>query len=706
MTINALLDKTEQGFKQLNLPEKYVTPALQNIRTWLTEDIFKPYAPQIESLINAEKWDFLLESFYRIISFGTGGRRGMVGIGPNRINKWTIRASAQGHAQYLMKTYGETAQKRGVVLTYDVRKFEQKGIYNDDIPNPVMGLDCKDLAVAAAEVYAANGIMVYMFDDVRSTPELSFAIRHLSAISGDMFSASHNLPTDNGKKVYDEFGGQLIPPYDQILVDEVTKNVTEIKATAFNEAVAKGLVTYIGKEIDDAYVKAVCGISLSASRDIKILFSPLHGTGITSVYPVLKNLNFNVTLDSRTSNMSGAFENVTFNIPNPEVVESFDQLKSSADNAGADIIISSDPDADRIGIMAREKDGWTFLNGNEIGIILSEYSIEKYRRKNLLNKDCVIIKTQVTTSLIEKIAAENGIQCIGDLLVGFKYIGHEMNKLEKENRHKGFIFGTEESHGYIMGNYCRDKDAAGAAVWLSELAAELKEQQRTLPEYLDEIYSRYGYCHNYLTEIRLLGAKGMDQISLIMDHLREKQIDAFDGFKVSEKIDRLEGEPQPFLSDTDKSSRNVLIFNLENVDHTQSMRMTIRPSGTEPKIKMYFEVFGNPFDIKNLEHEKNKIVQIRETLEKIFMQYCYTIIDIDFPERGFLLFWQLPLNAKLKYFDIEDQIVQLKNIKDPGQRKNKLNALLDFLGANPVEKVNKAFIEKYNTGIMEYLGLR
>ncbi len=705
MIINSLIKKTEQGFKGLDLPDKYVTPALEGIETWLTDKMFENYVPQIEYLIESEKWDFLLDSFYRIISFGTGGRRGLVGVGPNRINRWTIRASAQGHAQYLIQTYGDKVKGKGIVLTYDVRKYQQKGIYRDDIPNPVMGLDCKQLAVAAAEIYTANGIMVYMFEGVRSTPELSFAIRHLSAISGDMFSASHNLPTDNGKKVYDEFGGQLIPPYDQILVDEVTKNVKEINAIPFEEAENKGLVKYIGKELDDAYFDAVCALSLSKERDLKILFSPLHGTGITSVYPILKKLNFDVHLDQETSNLSGAFENVTFNIPNPEVVESFDTLIPSADKIDADIIISSDPDADRIGVMAKHDGEWKFLNGNEIGIILTDYAVAKYRENNQLNKDCVIIKTDVTTSLIEKIALDNSIQCIGNLLVGFKYIGYEMNKLEKENRHKGFILGTEESHGYIMGNYCRDKDAAGAAIWMAELAAELKKENRTLMDYLDDIYSRYGYCHNYLTEIRLLGAKGMDKISLIMDHFREKDIDSFKDFNANEKLDRWDGDPQPHLSATDTSSRNVLILRLDNEEDTQSMRITIRPSGTEPKIKMYFEIFGKPFDIKNLEQEKNKITHIREKLEYLFMQYCYKIIDVDFPERGFLLFWQLPLDVKLKYFEIEDNITQLKDITDRKKREDELDSLLEFLGANPIEKIDKAFIKKYNKGIRDYLDL-
>jgi len=213
----ALSKKTKQGFGTLKVSEKYTDSAVKWIEIWLADDAFKDYVPQIEYLIESEKWNFLLDSFYQIIPFGTGGRRGLVGIGPNRINPWTIQSSAQGHSQYLIKQFGDQAKQRGVVLTFDVRK-----IYDEVRPNPVMNLDGLQLATAAAAVYAANGIKVYMFETARSTPLLSYAIRHLNAISGDMFSASHNLPTDNGKKVYDQYGGQLIPPDDQTLVDEVT----------------------------------------------------------------------------------------------------------------------------------------------------------------------------------------------------------------------------------------------------------------------------------------------------------------------------------------------------------------------------------------------------------------------------------------------------------------------------------------------------
>jgi phosphoglucomutase/phosphomannomutase len=705
MNIDGLLAKAESGFEGLKVSQKYIDSALKWLKIWLTDDAFKDYTAQIEHLIVTENWNFLLDSFYQVIPFGTGGRRGLVGVGPNRINTWTIQASAQGHSQYLIRQYGDEAQQRGVVLTFDVRKYTQKGIYDDTLPNPVMNLDGLQLAKAAAEVYAANGIKVYMFETVRSTPGLSYAIRHLNAISGDMFSASHNLPTDNGKKVYDQFGGQLIPPEDQTLVDEVTGNVDEIITKDFEKAKAGGLIELVGEEVDNAYYNAVCQVSLSDERDIKIVYSPLHGTGLTSVYPILQKLDFDVTLDPATSNLSGEFENVTFNIPNPEVIESFANSLPYAEKIDADILISTDPDADRIGIMLKHRDSWQFLTGNEIGVILTNYAISKYASLGRLNPNSTIIKTDVTTSLMQKIATKNGVQTFGDLLVGFKYIADVMNRIEQDGDIEDFIFGAEESHGYLTGNYARDKDAACAAIWLAEHAAELKMKQKTLLDDLNDIYASYGYCHNYLTEIRLLGARGMEQIALIMDHLRDTTIDAFEDFAVKDRLDRTQGEPQPHLSQTDASARNILVYYFEDTADTAGIRVTVRPSGTEPKIKMYFEVIGKPCGLDKLEEEKLKITAIRHKMEKAFMQYCYRLLDIDFPDRGFLLFWQLPLVDKLKYFEIEDDIVNLKDISDTGERKAKLDELLNFLGANPIQKVDKAFEEKFDMGIVEYLDL-
>lgn len=700
-----LLNTAKKGFETLDVGAKVKTGALSSLQTWLTEPAFTDYVSQIRFLIENARWEILLDSFYQVIPFGTGGRRGPVGIGPNRINAWTIQASAQGHSQYLIKNHGDEARRRGVVMTFDVRRYVQQGVYSDTLPNPVKGLDGLALAKAAAEVYAANGIRVYLFQTARSTPELSFAIRHLKAIAGDMFSASHNLPTDNGKKVYDEHGGQLIPPHDQILVDEVTGHVHLIQRLPFEEAVGQGLVQFLGEEVDRAYHDAVCAGSLSRERALKIAYSPLHGTGLTTVFPVLRQLGFDATLCPRTSNLSGAFENVTFNIPNPEVVESFGADLPFARKIGADILLSTDPDADRIGLMVSHRGEWVFLTGNEIAIILANYAISKLKTAGRLTAGHVIVKTDVTTALIDKMAHENGFRCIGDLLVGFKYVAEEMNKLAAEGRIADFIFGCEESHGYLTGAYARDKDAAGAAVWLAEYSAELKRQGKSLVDALDDIYAGYGYCHNYLTEIRLLGARGMEQIAAIMDHFRSEEVSGFGDFKVSRKIDRWQGEPQPHLSETDTSARNVIILKMHNTADTTGMRLTVRPSGTEPKIKMYFELVGKPCRLEELAAIKRKLAETCHALEKSLMSYCYRLIGVDFPERGFLLFWQLPLKDKLKYFEVEVEIAKLKEIPDRAERTRAMEELLGFLGANPVQKVDRAFAARFGSGLAQFLDL-
>jgi hypothetical protein len=280
-----------------------------------------------------------------------------------------------------------------------------------------------------------------------------------------------------------------------------------------------------------------------------------------------------------------------------------------------------------------------------------------------------------------------------------------MNRLQKEDDLRGFILGTEESHGFLVDNYARDKDAACAAVWIAELAAELKKENKTLVDCINEIYSAYGYCHNYLTEIRLTGAKGKEQIDAIMEHFRNTEIGAFGSFVVQKKVDRWVEGPQPHVSDTDTAARNVLVYEFQKVPGTQGIKVTVRPSGTEPKVKMYFEVFGKPAGMDDLGAERKTIVSIREDLEKAFMTYCYDVLGVEFPQRGFLLFWQLELEDKLRYFRIEDQIAALRDLEDVQTKQQRLDGLLSFLGADPVDKVDQAFAAKYGMEIREYLGL-
>ena len=699
-TIDELIKKTEDGFATVKVGGSYKTNALQFLRQWLTDTQYADYVPQLEYLISAGHWDYLLDCFYQVIPFGTGGRRGEVGIGPNRINTWTIQSSAQGHSQFLLKKYGEDARKRGVVLTFDVRQFLGNKFLSPMIPSPIMNLTGKDLSKAAAEVYAANGIKVYFFETFRTTPELSFAIRHLSCVAGDMFSASHNPPEHNGKKVYDEFGGQLIPPHDEELVDEVTKNVAKNLHLPFEDALVQGLITIVGEEVDNAYIDTCIKLSLSSERDLDIVYTPLHGCGSTSVLRVLTKLGFTVQSDPATMNPSGKFEHVTFNIPNPEVIQSFDSTLTFAKSTKADIILNSDPDADRIGIMVKHKNEWKFINGNEIGGILTRYVIEK--RKGSLKGKGVIIKTDVTTNLITSICAKNDVEVIGNLLVGFKFIGEEMNKLEKAGRIENFLMGCEESHGYIAGNYVRDKDAVVAAIWLSELAAELKKQHKTLIDYLEETYSLYGYFRNYLTEIRLPGAEGMSQIQQIQNGLREGKDQSFGEFEMESMEDW--GDRKPYLSETDRVAKNGLVFRFKPVEGTTSIKVTVRPSGTEPKIKMYYEIGSQPFELNRVAEIRDAMEILLKKLEKSFMKVCYKCVGVDFPDRGFLLFWQLPLNDKMHYFEIEEQLASIKDLPQD-KKQEAFEKIVAFLGSDPIQKFDGAFKEKYGSSYVEYTGL-
>jgi len=699
--IAELLKKAKDGFSGLKVGGKYKENALIFIKEWLTNPEFIDYVPQIEHIISRKDWDYLLDCFYQVIPFGTAGRRGEVGIGPNRINLWTVCSASQGHSQYLIKKYADSVNQRGIVIAYDVRIFLGNGHLNNDPKSPLINLSAKDLAEASARVYAANGVKVFIFDGIRTTPELSFAIRHLGAISGAMYSASHNPPDHNGQKVFDEYGGQLIPPYDENLVNEVTQNIKEIKFIDYNQGVREGMINLIGEEIDKEYVKAAARLSCSMARDIKIVYTPLHGCGITSVPKVMERLGFSVIQDSRTSNPSGKFENVTYNIPNPEVIESFDASLECAEKEGADILLNSDPDADRLGVMVKHKSEWVFLNGDQIYSILAGYIEEKTHNSR---KTGIMIKTAPTTGLAVKICAANNIELIGDLLVGYKYIADVMNRLEKENRINDFLFAGEESYGYSSGNYIREKDACVGSIWLSELAAELKPQGKTIIDYLDEIYSKYGYFRNHQTEIRMLGAIGFENMHRIMDNLRKNSPAAYGKFKIKSVEDgwnRL-----PFISGTDKVSKNMLVFNIEPlISGVDSMRITIRPSGTEPKLKIYFEVGSNPMPPEKLGEAKLLFESLTEELKREAMKYWYKIIGVDFPDRGFLLFWQLPLELKMKYFEIEPKIEALKEISDVAVRKKKLSEMLAFLGSGAINKVDKAFIAKNKVALKKYLGL-
>lgn len=703
------IEKIRAGFKELTVEKDLKKTALCNIEEWLEKEEFIPYREQIHYLADKENFDELLDCFYQVISFGTGGRRGTVGIGTNRINPWTIAASAQGHSEYLLKEYKKNAKERGVVLAYDVRIYtDSKKIYNNEKPNPVMGMTSKDLAIEAVKVYAANGIKVYLFDDIRTTPELSFAIRHLNAVSGDMFSASHNPKTDNGKKVYEHNGGQLIPPDDQELVN-IVKNVTDIKRMCYKKACDDGLIVSIGCEVDKAYLKETTSRTLTNERDVTVVYSPLHGVGGTSVYKTLKRVGFNVIYDEKTKTPDGNFPNIKYNIPNPEVEESFETLYESGAAVNADVLISSDPDADRLGICVKTDTEYRYLNGNEIGVVLVKFILSELSSQNKLPKNPVVVETLVSTELFSKIAEEYGCKIINDLLVGFKYIAAEILKLEDKGRSERFVFGFEESHGYLAGTYARDKDAAVPAVLLCELAAKLKKEEKTIVDYLDDIYKEYGYHKSHLANIILRGAEGKGKIDQIQAELRKNHPSEIAGFKVEEFIDKKEETETE--AETDITAHNVLIFKLKS--DKNPMKITIRPSGTEPKTKVYFEVGGKPLGLdatdEELEKQKKDIDELVKKLEKdMILNRCYPIIGIELDERSLVLNPLLPVDIKIKYFEIEKEIIELKSQVESGtmkkcEAKKYLCEMLSIFGADPVEKITKAFEMKTGVSLNEFL---
>lgn len=705
MTVQEKLAAITKGFSTLNVEQGYKDKALVNIEKWLNGKEFIEYVPQVDYLIESGKWDLLLDCFYQVVPFGTGGRRGPVGIGPNRINVWTIQTSAQGHSQYLLKHFPEDAKERGVVIAYDVRAYLNETEYDNSRLNPVKELDCKTLAMKAAEVYAANGIKVKIFTNFTPTPELSFMVRELNAVSGIMISASHNPPDHNGQKVINETGGQLVPPYDQNLVDVVVNEVSQVQLSDYEKSRSVGLITDITEDQHRRYIDEAKAISLNkTNRGVKIMYSPMHGTSFETVPTILSELGFNVVSDKLSSVPDPRFSTIVFNIPNPEVVESFTNIIPQADGVGADIILSADPDADRIGLMSKEKDTWRFYNGNEIGVLITKYILTELKDTGKLLPSNVLVKTVVTTNLISVLAKSYGVKIESDLLVGFKYIAEIMDNLEVSGKIADFLFGMEESHGYTAGNYIREKDAAVAAILIAELASKLKNQGMTLGQFLDSIYEEHGYFLNYLTEIRLPGAEGMSSIAKIQNYFREQKPQTFGDFKVKSFTDRWDGDE--FLSPTDKDSRNLLILNFETGDALHQLQVIIRPSGTEPKLKVYFEIGVRPDPSKTLEEIKDLAAGYKDRLEKEVITFMYSIIGIDFPKRGFLLFWQLPAQDKMKYFEIEPEIENLKLIENLEERKSRLAELLKFLGSNPIEKVDKAFREKYQQGILEFLDLK
>jgi phosphoglucomutase/phosphomannomutase len=645
-----LMPQVIEGFQSIEADAGLKEQALKYLRQWLPAPEFGIYRPQLQWLIEDRQWNGLLDRFYQILPFGTGGRRGAVGIGPNRMNLWTLGASVQGHCEYLKERFpGETRLQ--VVLAYDVRRFEdQRHHYNPALPNPVLHLSSRDFAEGAAGVYAANGIDAHILPAASprymATPELSYAIRYMHAHGGLNISASHNPPDDNGGKFYDERGGQPVPPDDQIMADLVDR-VTSIKSLPWSDAVRSGRVHWLDDRPHRAYIDLCRRQSLvrpPSFDEIKVVFTPLHGVGSMTAMEVLVGQGFRVTPVEEQMRPDGQFPNVT-QTPNPEVPASMDRAAQRARQLTADLVLSTDPDADRLGAMIPSRNqesgirnqgprasrlstgsasseaaaanserltlipdsrfpipDWRFVTGNEIAVLLTHFKLAQLSRQGELPRSPIVVKTEVTTGLVTRIARHFGAQVVEDLLVGFKYIADVLWHLEQDGAYEDvrgtpddFVIGCEESHGILVTPQIRDKDAAGAALLMAELALDQKRQGRTVLDYLEAIFREFGYFDNQVLNMVMTGLEGREKMARMLNHLRASPLKKIGGLDVTdfEDLRNEDGRLGPIKGATDRAARNVLLFRLGN-----RARIALRPSGTEPKAKAYIEVCSPPCPAK------------------------------------------------------------------------------------------------------------
>ena len=566
--------------------------AAKNIKRWLSEPQYSEYVEPIRELIEAEQFGKLDALFWEVIAFGTGGRRGpMADFGSATINPRTIAESAHGLATYL-KLAGINGSNQAVV-TCDSRNRSM------------------EFARLTACVFAAHGLKVYFFPEPRSTPELSFSVRHLNCDIGVMISASHNPPEDNGFKAYWNTGGQVLPPHDKGIVDCVY-DAGEIPTIDFEAGVQSGSIEILDQQIDEAYHAAVLEMSLSSERELTAIYTPLHGVGETACFQILKKAGFDgVQILEAQRAPNGDFPNVDQHMPNPERTEVFKESIEKAKQVDASLILASDPDADRLGVCVRNQSGqFVHLTGNEIGSLIVDYILRKRSENGTLSPEHFVVETLVTTPLIGAISQAHNVKCVDDLLVGFKYIGEAMDAGGPEK----FVFGAEESLGFLAGTYARDKDAGIASLYICEAAAELQQQGKSLLDRLDELYKEHGYFLEGQKSQVCTGSSGKAQINALMHAFRVSPPTVLGGIPLNSVRDferhQIRGLPDNLeISDLPAPSGNLLFF--EAATETKSVRIAVRPSGTEPKIKFYLFVsskVGERF-LDNVKEETKSVYQ-------------------------------------------------------------------------------------------------
>lgn len=536
------------------------------------------------------------DRFYKNLEFGTAGLRGIIGAGTNRMNKYTVSKATQGLANFIIK---EKGQSRGVAIAYDSRNMS------------------KEFSEIAANCLNANGIKAYVFEELRPVPELSYAVRKLNCIAGIMITASHNPPKYNGYKVYWEDGAQIVSPKDKLIIEEVNnvQNYEDAKTMDKKEAVETGLYNVIGKEIDDAYINELKKLSLNPEKikeqeNLKIVYTPLHGTGNIPVQRILKEIGFkNVIVVPEQEKPDGKFP--TVELPNPEDKKAFKLALELAKKENADLVLATDPDADRLGVYAKGSKTGEYMpfTGNMSGMLIAEYLLSQRREKGILPENGALITTIVSTNLAKAIAKEYNLKLF-EVLTGFKFIGEKM-RIFDETKEYSYQFGFEESYGCLVGTHARDKDAIVAVMMLCEAAAFYKSQGITLYDQMLNMYNKYGYYMENTKSLTLEGSDGAEKIKSILNNLRQNPLEKIGDYKVLEFRDYSEGIIKNIekgeISKTDLPKSNVLYYELEN-----DSWCCIRPSGTEPKIKFYFGAKG-----KNKEEANNMLCELEKMMNDL-----------------------------------------------------------------------------------------
>ena len=534
---------------------------------WLHSNVDEDFKSEIRKMLDDADPSLLNDAFYKDLEFGTGGLRGIMGVGSNRINKYTIGMATQGLVNYLRKVFPDEQLK--VVIAHDSRN------------------NSRFFAETTVAVLSANAVDVYFFDDLRPTPELSFAVRTLNCHSGIMITASHNPKEYNGYKAYWQDGAQFVPPHDKNVIAEVA-GITSVNEVNFKRNESR--ITIIGENIDKLYIEKAAELSLSPDavknqKDLKIVFTPIHGTGIKLIPDLLKRIGFeNVTVLQEQAEPNGNFPTVVY--PNPEEPAALDLALKKAEELNGDLVLGTDPDADRVGIAVKNSDGhFQLLNGNQTGSLLIYYLLRKWSENGKLNGNQYVVKTIVTTDIIHEIAGRYDVPCY-DTLTGFKYIAEIMGRLEGE---KEFIGGGEESYGYLVGDFVRDKDAVIASAMIAEMTAYAKDSGKSLFDFLIEMYLQFGYYKERLISITKKGQAGEEEIKKMMSDLRERPPEKINGSRLVMIKDYQSGVEKDLGKMKEKKidlpTSNVLQFFTED-----GSKISARPSGTEPKIKFYFSV--------------------------------------------------------------------------------------------------------------------